>query len=240
MTRNPSALGATPVPRGRTLGVGLMVALGWTGPIGESSALPPDPSVPAAAPGLACTGTTGTQPMVLCVDGSASATVADGSAEQPYASIGDALVAGGEYAERIELAGVNDLQLVGGFSSGDFSQRDPEAFETGIRGGRRERGCCHRLDCNRRRRLPPVRRRRPVRWVPRRGWRRVRRLRLGDVAIVGNHIDGNVDTRQHRRGRSRRWALPCGRRHRDRKLDRGQQHRRRPRLWLGRWHHRLQ
>jgi len=145
MKRNPSALGPTPVPRGRTLGVGLMVALGWTGPIGESSALPPDPSVSAAAaPALPCTGTTGTQPMVLCVDGSASATVVDGSAEQPFASIGDALVAAGagtviqvaagEYAERIELAGVNDLQLVGGFSSGDFSQRDPEAFETVIRG----------------------------------------------------------------------------------------------------------
>jgi hypothetical protein len=83
-------------------------------------------------------------PTVLCVDASA-VEGGDGSAEQPFRSIGDAVAAGGagavvqvaagDYEEAVLVDQVDGLTLLGGFAAGgDFTDRDPGANPTVVRG----------------------------------------------------------------------------------------------------------
>jgi hypothetical protein len=98
----------------------------------------PLPELPDPSPALACDGDA-----VLCVD--AGADGGAGTADAPFATVGEAVdaagsgatiqVAAGTYEEAVVLDGAEDLGLVGGFpSGGDFSERDPEANVTVLQG----------------------------------------------------------------------------------------------------------
>lgn len=128
------------------VGCGTVVIAGSPSPVGAgppaaagTPAAAPLPPLPDPAPALACDGSA-----VRCVDASAGAASPDGTAEAPYATVGDALagagpgtvvqVAAGTYAEPLEITGAEDLRLVGGFPAGDFAVRDPAVHETRILG----------------------------------------------------------------------------------------------------------
>lgn len=100
----------------------------------------PLPDLPDPAPARPCDGDA-----VRCVDASTGADGADGTAAAPFASVVDALAAGGdgvvvqvaagEYAAPVELTSVTDVSLIGGFAAGgDFAARDPQANLTVLRG----------------------------------------------------------------------------------------------------------
>jgi hypothetical protein len=127
-----------------TGGAGATTTAGGTGATsgGGGAEVAPMPPLPDPAPALPCDGTT-----VLCVDGAVGASAPDGSAQQPFPSVSDALaaagsgvviqVAAGVYEEALILADVQGLSLVGGFpANGGFSDRDPTTNETVLQGGR--------------------------------------------------------------------------------------------------------
>ena len=87
------------------------------------------PPLPDPAPALPCD-----ENRVLCVDASGGPS----ALQDALAAAGDGAVvqvAAGTYEVSLELTGVSDLRLVGGFpAGGDFSERDAAANETVLQG----------------------------------------------------------------------------------------------------------